>query len=79
MSNLYYNSKTAHTQQEPKMDVFHTCSGRDHTASLTPARVDRLGCGCTRNRGTRCDGSGIEWLNPVACGRHEYEAEVWGA
>lgn len=52
------------------MLVLHTCSGQDHSADLTPSEVTTLGCGCTRNRGHRCDGSRIEWLAPITCGRH---------
>lgn len=55
------------------MNVTHTCAGVDHVTDIQPAITDALGCGCTRHRGIRCDGSRIEWLNPAVCGLHRTE------
>ena len=55
------------------MNLTHTCDGTDHIADIAPTATARLGCGCTRWRGVRCDGTRIEWLSGD-CERHREEA-----
>ena len=50
--------------------VLHTCAGRDHTAQIQPTRSVKLGCGCTKAIGVRCDGTPIEWIPNPVCTRH---------
>ena len=52
----------------------HTCSGRDHIADVTVTSETRVGCGCTRLRGYRCDGTRIELLDGAcAAALHDNE------
>ena len=53
--------------------VLHTCDGRDHTAQIQPTRSVKLGCGCTKAIGVRCDGTPIEWIATAVCTRHREE------
>jgi len=48
----------------------HTCYGTDHVADIRANVTTKLGCGCTRSNGRRCDGTAIEWLSNVVCVRH---------
>jgi hypothetical protein len=51
--------------------VRHSCGERIHTTDFTSEEVTVLGCGCTRHRGRRCDGTRMEVLSPVVCSRHQ--------
>jgi len=55
------------------MQLLHTCNGRNHVTDIAPVTSTKLGCGCTRARGTRCDGTAIEWILTPVCGRHSSE------
>lgn len=51
----------------------HTCAGVDHEAPMEVERTVKLGCGCTRHEGHRCDGSPMHVLTG-GCGLHDDEA-----
>ena len=59
--------------------VLHTCAGREHAADIQPEGLTKLGCGCTRARGTRCDGTPIEWIATAVCTRHRDEETAAGS
>lgn len=52
-------------------NVRHSCGGVIHTTAFAVESTVKLGCGCTNNRGRRCDGSRMEVLTPVVCDRHQ--------
>ncbi len=59
------------------MRVLHTCGGPEgveHVADIQIDRKQRLGCGCVRHEGFRCDGSPIHVLTG-GCGLHADDLE----
>ncbi|MGE5828486.1 MAG: hypothetical protein ACM30G_09005 [Micromonosporaceae bacterium] len=59
--------------------VLHTCAGREHVVAIQPTRTLRLGCGCTKAIGVRCDGTPVEWIATAVCARHRDEETAAGS
>lgn len=70
-SVTYYAKKAGLQTRQPH--ILHTCDGEDHSSAINKVKVVRLGCGCTRNEGARCDGTPIHWLEPIVCVPHQNE------
>lgn len=52
--------------------ALHTCEGHPggHVGTFTPVAFVRLGCGCTRFRVRRCDGTPMQLLDGH-CSTHD--------
>lgn len=55
--------------------IFHTCDGNQggHVGTFVPLSSTRLGCGCTRFRLRRCDGTELHAL--TGCALHPTDLE----